>query len=128
MRDRCLTGVVVLTFVAGACGGGDNSSSEAGEADSSGGESGAVSATVRVGEETYEFDTATACTTDGFIAIEFQDDEDWVSLNVAGGVILVRVMLGGRSGSTSARPIRRRCRANRCRGRARCRLGANGSR
>lgn len=61
-----------------------------------GGDGGNVSATVQVGGETYEFDTASACTTDGMIAIQFEDGEDWVSLDVTGDLIPVRMLVGGK--------------------------------
>jgi hypothetical protein len=103
MRGGRLTGVLVLVLVLGACGGSDNSSPEAGVVENggdggsvSGSDGGNVSATVQVGGETYEFDTASACSTNGMIAIQFEDGEDWVSLNVAGDVILVRMLLGGK--------------------------------
>lgn len=99
MRGRWPAGVLVLVLVMGACGGSDDTSPEAGVVDDGvgGGSDGANgSATVQVGGQTYDFDTATACSTDGFIAIEFEDGEDWVSLNVAGDVVLVRMLLDGK--------------------------------
>lgn len=98
------------------------------DGENGGGDGGTVSATVQVDGETHEFDSAGACTTDGMVAIQFEDGEDWVSLNVAGDVILVRMLSERRSGSTSAHPIRRRCRGTRCRGRARGRPMVNRSR
>lgn len=99
MRGGWLTGVLVVVLVLGACGSSEDPAPEAGvvdDAENGGGDGGNVSATVQVGGETYEFDTASACTTEGMIAIQFEDGEDWVSLNVAGDVILVRMLLGGK--------------------------------
>lgn len=98
--QRLLMALLVMALVVAACGGGDDGSEgDAGDgaptADEAGGDGSGATATVQIGESTYEFAGATDCFPEAPTAIRFDDGDDFVSLNQAGDVVLVRARLAG---------------------------------
>ena len=101
--QRLLLALMVMVLVVAACGGGDGSSSQddavdaASEAVETGGDGSGATASVQVGGDSYEFSGATDCFPDGpaGVAIRFDDGDDFVSLNQAGDITLVRARLEG---------------------------------
>ena len=112
MRRRVF-GSIVTALALMACSGGDVTVATSGAAESStdalvGGDgegaddalTGGESASIRVGDSTYEFSDATDCFPDpegaGGLAIRFDSGSDFVSLNQAGDTVLARARLDGR--------------------------------
>ena len=93
---RLLLVLMVMALVVAACGGGDDSSLQ-GDAVETGGDGSGATASVRVGGNSYEFSGATDCFPDGpaGVAIRFDHGDDFVSLNQAGDITLVRARLEG---------------------------------
>lgn len=109
---RWLVALMATTLLVAACGGDDDASTESGDTTAAPGVSdtgdegaggdessagGDATASVVVGGTTYEFSPATDCSPDGpaGLAIRFDDGDDFVSLNQAGDVVLVRARLDG---------------------------------
>jgi len=106
MRLMTAAGVIAV-FALSACSGEDTTSSADGSnsaddtpsagSDSDGSSSSAGSAVVMLGATTYEMGVTDGCRIldDGSVLAGFTDGDDMVSLNSAGGVVLVRVTVDG---------------------------------
>lgn len=115
--------LMATAFLVVACGGDDDGSIQGGDTGAAsdvvdpgdggaGGDEtstgGETTASVLIGGSSYEFSPATDCVPDpnsvGGLAIRFDDGDDFVSLNQAGDVVLVRARLDGTEYADSGSP------------------------